>query len=108
MEKLPEKFRKNGYEYRLIKRNDLVAMYAMVWINEETGEERVHCYEVFLIKVQKPRFVEFPDGGVVKYHAKEKLPSNESFGYTAWAPATVERAEELFEQLTEKADKAKV
>lgn len=103
MEKLPEKFRRYGYEYRLIKRNKLVAMYAMVWVNEETGTERVHCYEVFKIRIQKARTREIPGHGTVEYHAKEKLPANEEFGYRAWAPGTVEMAEEIFERLTQEA-----
>ncbi len=104
MEKLREIYRRDPYEFRLVKRSELVAMYALWFMDVEDGDEpRIHCYEVFQIKKQKPQIRVIPGYREVEYREKELYPRNEDFGRTAWAPSSVERAEEIFESLTREA-----
>lgn len=67
MVQLKERFRKNGLDYQLIKRNDLVALYELLFDGECVG------WEVARIHIEKPtKFNGFQE--------REALPSNEQFG----------------------------
>lgn len=88
------------FVYRLIKRNRFVAMYAQWYTDCETP--RIVAYEVFRIKTQKEAIRKI-GGTMVKFAAKEKFPTDEDFGYTAWSITDVIRAEKRFEELTLKA-----
>jgi hypothetical protein len=104
MEKLAETIRRNKkdvFEYRLVKRNDDVAMFAQWYL--DCDEPRIVAYEVFFIRKQKPKTRTIPGHGEVEYHAKELFPRDEDFGYSAWSITDVKRADEKFEELTRRA-----
>lgn len=65
MEKLNEKFKKNGLLYRLIRRNKHVALYAV----SGSYTDKTIYYEVCKIHLRKD-----------KWGIREALPSNEQFG----------------------------
>ncbi len=74
------------------------AMYKVEF--KPTGSDRMHlvCYEVFLIKIQKPMTMNV--GGVtVNYEEKEMKPSDEAFGHWAFQCSTLEQAEKKFAEL---------
>lgn len=78
MKLLAETYRKNSYGFKLVKREDDVAIYSQ---HEPTTDEIV-AYEVFIVRRH--------DGlnfGGVKTEPAEYGPSNEewgSYGYTVW------------------------
>ncbi len=69
MRQLPETFRKNGLTYRLVMRNDQVAMYELTWEGACCG------WEVARVFTQGERSI---NGHIIQ--AAEVLPSNEKFG----------------------------
>lgn len=85
---LPMELKKCGFllkqEYRL------AAAVAYSVTDIVTGEH--HGYEVFEIRVQKPKTL--PNG--VEVPLKEKYPSSNNFGKWAFAPSTMKRALEIF------------
>ncbi len=100
MEQLKETIRrtkKDVFEYRLVKRNDYVAMFAQWYMDCDVP--RIVAYEVFRIRKQKPGLKKI-GGATIQFRAKELFPRDEDFGYTAWAITDVKRADEKFEELT--------
>jgi hypothetical protein len=100
IKKLPENIRKNGFDYRLVKRNDERAIYS-----QHAGLGQIISYEVFKIKLgdqhkAKERWAKLknepfnPDDYEKSY---EKFPTNEDFGKTAWTYPTLEQAMVAFE-----------
>lgn len=71
MNKLKETFTKNGLPYKLIKRNDKVAMYGV----GGTYTDKILHYEVCKIQFRKAGSIQGHS-----FHASESLPSNEQFG----------------------------
>jgi hypothetical protein len=94
MEKLPEKLKKNGYEYHQLKRSDNAALYGQYII----GGKVIQAYEAFIIREQKEGTSTI-GGAVVNFVAKELFPSDEEFGRTAWSFNDLKRAELCFEGL---------
>lgn len=94
MEVLNKTVKRGAFTHHLIKRNKHVAMY------DTCIDEEVIGYEVFLIKIQKPKII---FGREIAF--KEKFPKNEDFGYSAYAPSTRERANEIYTELTIKCQK---
>ena len=79
-------FRKNGLPYRLIQRNDFVALYGVAG----TFTDRILHYEVCRIHIRDDQ-----------YGRREALPSNEQFGRDdSRALLDYEEALEYFEELT--------
>lgn len=102
METLKEEIKRRKsdvFVYRLLKRNKFVAMYSQTYT--DCDEPRIVSYEVFQIKTQKEAIRNI-GGAMVKFAAKEKFPTDEDFGYTAWSITDVKKAEERFEELTRK------
>jgi len=93
--------KKDVFEFRLIKRNDHVAMYAQYYM--DTDVPRIVSYEVFLIRKQEASVRVIPGHGEIEYHPKELYPKDEDFGYTAWSISDVNRADAKFEELTGRA-----
>ena len=81
MIRLADNIRKNGFDYTLVQRNDVAAIYA-----QGNG-----FFEVFRIKQQKEK-IAVMDGKSISYPEKELFPSNEDFGYTAWCCFGLHRA----------------
>ena len=96
METLATHKRRGDYTHNLVKRNAYVAIYDTCLDDEIIG------YEVFLIRLQKPRTVTMA-GHTFELKEKELFPTDEMFGSGAYAPGTLEQAEEYFHQLTAKA-----
>ena len=78
---LPDFYRKNSYDFFLVKREGDVAIF------EQKDNDKLIAYEVFEIRKQKA--AEF---GNVKYEAKEKCPGNEEWGINAYTVHTYEAA----------------
>lgn len=95
METLRKEIKRECFTQHLVKRNRHVAMYDVCLDGEIIG------YEVFIIREQKPRTMTFK-GKTVELKAKELMPRNEDFGYTAYAPSLRDKAEQYYEMLTGK------
>jgi len=80
---LPKYNRKNSYDYYLVIRNDVAAIYRQ----EDPDRGTIGAYEIFKIKIQRERI--FRDR---YFPLKERFPSNEDFGKTAWTYPTLEGA----------------
>lgn len=98
MKQLPERFRKNGLDYHLIRRTDLVALYELTWEGENCG------WEVSRIFTHGERTL---NGRTIE--AAEALPSNEKFGTEglltksqAFHSANRKKAEEYFTTLSDR------
>lgn len=75
-----------------VKRTGNVCIYKRTRLNGT-----VHGYEVFTVKTVKAGTA-FPNGKSVEKDY-EQYPGASSFGRTAWAPSSLERAEEIFDSL---------
>jgi len=82
MKILPEKLRKNGYDYELLERCDTHAIYKQI-DNKENGDSIIVAYEVFEIKKREDCEI-----NGVKIEAGEIFPGNSAFGRYAWSCAT--------------------
>ena len=86
MNKLSDRFRKNGLPYRLIQRNDFVALYGI----GGTFTNHILHYEVCRIHIRDDQ-----------YGRREALPSNEQFGRDeSRAILNYEEALAYFQELT--------
>jgi hypothetical protein len=84
--KLKERFRKNGLLYRLVKRNEVVAL---IGVGGTFTDEILH-YEVCRIHIRNDQ-----------YGIRESLPSNEQFGRNgSLAIIDFDEALRYFEELT--------
>jgi hypothetical protein len=92
MEKLPENIKKNGFDYKQVKRTDKAAIYAQYM----TGGTLLIGYEVFQIFEQKESDTIIA-GNPIHYENKELFPSDEAFGKFAWSFQSLQRAETFFE-----------
>lgn len=78
MKPIPNNFRKNGYDYRLLEREGNVAIY------EQVKPNRVYAFEVVKIRSSKARSAFGHD-----FEAAERLPSDDDWGtlgktYSCW------------------------
>lgn len=88
---LPEMIRKNGYDYKQIRREGNVAIY-------EQMDAGAHvAYEVFEIRKQPAS--EFNG---IRYEAKERMPSNEEWGQNAYTVHDLSAAERRMKEILEK------
>jgi hypothetical protein len=87
---LPEKLKKNGFEYRLIKRISNRAIYS-----QHEGLGQIVAFEVFKIKTGKPHPKAIDD--LENYDVVERFPLDEDFGKTAWTYPSIELAQARFE-----------
>lgn len=78
MKKIPKEFRKNGFDYKLLKRTPTVAMY-----EQFDGKGRLIGFGVHIVRVRKPRHTKFKQSdGTYKHFEmplRESLASNEDF-----------------------------
>lgn len=89
MKTLSTAFKKYGYEYELIKRNTVAAIFA------QKSEDKVFAYEVIKIKIYAERKV-----GNSILEAGEYYPNTESWGTDGFTYSDLEKAEEKFKQFT--------
>ena len=73
MKQIPNEFKKQNFEFRLLARRYNVALYMK-------KRDKIYSYEVHIIRKRKERIL---DGNVIP--AGEYLASNEEFGYYAWS-----------------------
>jgi len=88
---LPDFYKKNGYDFKLVKREGNIAIYS-----QGDDEGRVFAYEVFEVRKQKE--TQFGD---IHYEAKERVPSNEEWGTNAFTVHSMEQAEKYVKQIQE-------
>lgn len=89
MEKLPEKFKFDSYEFTLLKREGDVALFQK--INPAHKRDVVH-YEVVIIQrwpAQTLRGNAYPE--------REKMPPSESWGTLGWSPYNLQAAQSRFD-----------
>lgn len=88
--KIPEAFRRDGMNFRLVKRTDRVAMVA-------SGE---NVFEVFTVRTVKK---DARIGGRLAFMVGDEfMPSNEDFGQKAWTYPTREAAEAKYAEILAK------
>ena len=87
---LPEKLKKNGFEYRLVKRTDNRAIYS-----QHEGAGQIVAFETFKIKKGKPHPKAEED--LKNYDEVERFPIDEDFGKTAWTYSNLEDAQKAFD-----------
>lgn len=90
MELLPEKIKRKGFVYELEKRGTKALIYRQI----DDEDNIVVAYEVFKIKVDKPKVV-----FGIQLNEREVFPANEDFGKWAWSCSGRERAEQKFQHL---------
>jgi len=96
--KLPREVRKNGKIYKQVKRVGDVALFDAFMMAGEKGDKKLTrtSREVFFVKIQKETVA--PNGKLIPL--KEKYPSNEDFGKSAWSYSSVgDAAEKMFDEL---------
>jgi hypothetical protein len=77
MKTLQETLRKNAFDYRLIERTEVKAIY------EQSDNGELIAYEIFKIKIVPECIL---GGNIIESH--EKFPSDNDFGITAWTVGT--------------------
>jgi len=100
METLALEKRRGDYTHKFVKRNQHVAIYETLLDDEIIG------YEVFLIRKQTAKTI-FKGGKSFMLKEKELFPSDEMFGSGAYAPGTLESAEQYFDKLTARVEMKK-
>jgi hypothetical protein len=85
---LPQKICKNGFSYTQLCRGERSCIY-----DQRVGQKLI-AFEVFIIQARSERLIL---GKIIL--AKEKFPSNEDFGKTAWTFWTLEQAMKKFKEL---------
>ena len=80
--------RKNGFTYTQVCRGARSCVYA------QHVTPSVTYFEVFLIKISREICI---NGKIIQ--ARERFPSNEDFGYSAWTYRNLARARGKFEVL---------
>ena len=102
VQSLKQEYKKNGYLYTLIKRNDKAALYEQR--NIKFPEDTSIGYEVFSIKIS-PACVLIGKSGPTKgkeycYPTSEKFPGNEDFGKNAWFLKSKKLANQKFKEIS--------
>lgn len=82
--RLTNTVRKNGFVYQLLDRTEYSAIYEQI---DPVHNNKVVGYEVFKILIQNERKFE----GKI-FPSRERFPSNEDFGKTAWSINNYSRA----------------
>ena len=83
---LKERFNRRGFDYRLVKRSEEVAMY------EQWADDRLHAWEVFRVQRNDARTI-----GGKTVAASESPPSDEQWGRKGWTLLSREAAEARYE-----------
>lgn len=82
--KLKDEVRKNGFDYKLIKRDDEKCIYA------QYNDGLIIAYEIFKTKNSKPHPKSLED--IKNYDFVETFPTDEEFGVRAWTYPTLDKA----------------
>ncbi len=99
LKRIPELFRTNGYDYKLLKRAQHTAIY------EQLDKGIVIHHETHKLKIMKSAIIKLHnhDGTnrVVKIPRREVLATNSNFGYFGWSFETLKDAERCFNLLNQ-------
>lgn len=96
MKTLNETFKREGWEYTLLKCNEFAALYSMT----KTGN--YYEYEVWKLRTHKK------DNAFTGVKACDiKLPSTNDWGHYGWSYSRLDLAEQKFAQLTNEMTKTK-
>lgn len=91
MKQLPIKLRKNGFLYTQVLRCGPYYIYEQNYssgLDQDNGEgKRLRFYEVIKPRIRPAESIKGQD-----YPEREVFPSDEDFGYTAWAYTSFEQA----------------
>ena len=92
MRRLPLKLRKNGFEYKQIKKEGLYYIYEQDYnsgidYGKDDTPKELKFYEVFKAKIRPAETFKGKD-----YPQREVFPSDEDFGTSAWAYRTFDEA----------------
>ena len=90
MRQLPQTFTKYGYDFKLLKRTDKLALY-------EQRKANILQYELHIIKIQPEEI----NTGHFIIPAGEYLRSNEEFGLYAWSYQNIENVLTKFDLLSQ-------
>jgi len=97
MKKIPETFKKYGYDFKLLKRLGGIALY------EQSSKGVVYAYEVHKVRKMAMLYSKFTNAAgkikVVNFPAMEKLASSSEFGMFGWSFQKKENAEIKFKEL---------
>ncbi len=93
MKPLGDFYKKNGFYYKLLKREGDIAIF------QQRLDENKGCLAFEVIIVQKGE--EYEMAGM-KIEAHEYAPGNEQFGMKGWSFSTLEKAEIKFKELLNK------
>lgn len=86
---LPKMFKRDGFDFELVHRNDGVAMLRKT----KRGETRtIESWEV--VKLDRVKAKTFPNG--ISTPAHEAMPSSESWGQSGWTFTNQEEAFKKF------------
>jgi hypothetical protein len=77
MKTIPQTFQKNGYDYTLVTRRGMTAIY------EQRAAGRIAAYEVHRIKIVKPATVHGKS-----FEGGETLPTTQEWGKNGWTFST--------------------
>lgn len=89
--RLPEAFNKNGYNYKLIYREDDVAIYS-----QNINDNQI-AFEVFEVRKNKQFEI---DGRIIP--ARESVPSSEQWGNNAFTVHSLLEAAKYMERIKER------
>ena len=89
---IADKFRLDGFDFRLVKRIGDVALF-----EKSKPHHSRPCFEVVI--VQKRRETRFPNGRVTPAH--ESMPASEQWGTAGWSYSERDEAEARFRRLLE-------
>lgn len=95
MKTLPATYRANGWNYKLVKRNERAAIYSQSKHHDLPANGKAAAYEVFVIQKLKEHLS--PRGTTVE--ATEAVPSQSAWGTKAWTCPTLERAEAVYGEI---------
>ncbi len=96
MKTIPEAFRKNGYDYELVCRNEHAAIYRQFRLHD--GDDRTTAFEVMLIGRRSASSTDM-GGRTVYFEESEVLPGNEQWGLRGWTFVTLEAARAKFNEI---------
>lgn len=90
MRPLPETFALDGFTFRLLKREGMVALFE----KKAPWTER-RFYEVILVQTHAE--TQFPNG--ITSPARESMPASEQWGKAGWSYSSLEAAQGRFDAL---------
>lgn len=91
IQKIHKEFKKGGFEYKLLKRKNDVALY------EQISKGIIYGYEVHIVRIAKAC-----EAFGQKYPRREVLAGNEEFGSYGWSYIKKEIALDNFNKIVKK------